>query len=198
MKAIYILLLAVAITSILGCVAQDRSASLMSNSIALMKYLPQNESSPQGFNLVLIENDLLNEPKKNIIRTNLTDYIKNKGFMGPKDIGPFNATLARYKQAESQNDAIVALVALKDEEHAQAAVANYILNYRQSHIKEIEVNATLINTTIINKHSATEIKESSDDGGSYLYLWNNKSITVWVLGNTSKEASFKLASATGL
>jgi len=196
--AICILFTAAALLVVSGCIAQEKSTSIMGNSIALMKYLPQNASLPQGFKEVMMENDVLNDPQKNIFKTNLTNYIEDKGFLRPKEIGSVNATLARYKQTENQDDAIVALIALKDEEHAQAAVSNYLSNYRLDHVKELQANVTLINPATINKHDVMEIREYHSDGRKYLYLWNNKTTTVWVLGNSSKEASMRLASATGL
>src|SRR5512137_2072755 len=82
MKAIYILLFALAITSILGCVAQEKA-----KSDSLDGYLPQGKNLPEGFRLVIMMNN--STPGLNI-----TSEIEE--FYGKNDIGQANAAIGKY------------------------------------------------------------------------------------------------------
>lgn len=184
--AMCILLTAASLLVISGCIAQEKTGS-----DSLKNYLPQGKSLPEGFKLIVIED-------KSLQGLNMTDEIKD--FYGTKDIGPANATLARYNQSSLgafNGDAKVTLISLKDEDHAKAAVSNYLENFKSSNTWMIG-NKSLIRPSTINGHEVTEIGSIHEKGIQYLFLWNNKTIAVLVEGNFEENTSMKLASATGL
>ena len=125
-----------------------------------------------------------------------------KEFYGTKDIGSVNATLARYNQSSLgafNGDAKVTLIALKDEDHAKAAVSNYLDNFKSSNTWMLPGNKSLIRSSTVNGHDATEIgRITGENRIQYLILWNNKTIAVLVEGNYEENTSMKLARATGL
>jgi hypothetical protein len=181
-----ILLTAVALLVVSGCIAQDKMGT-----DSLKSYLPQGEKLPDGFKLIVIED-------KSLQGLNMTGEIKE--FYGTKDIGPVNATLARYNQSSLgafNGDAKVTLIALKDEDHAKAAVSNYLENFKSSNTWMLG-NKSLIRSATVNGHDATEIGSIHEKGIQYLFLWNNKTIAVLVEGNYDENTSMKLARATGL
>jgi hypothetical protein len=193
MKAIYILLFAVAITSILGCVAQEKA-----KSDSLNGYLPQGKNLPEGFRLVIA----LNNSTPGL---NMTNEIAE--FYGEKDIGPANAAIGKYwwTTPGTNYDAKVTVIALKDDEHAKAAVSNYLSNFKASgNLLKLPGNISLINQTTINGHDATEIGRLHSDDSiqgftiQRLYLWSNKNMAVLVEGNSSRTISMQFATATGL
>lgn len=181
-----ILLTTAALLVVSGCIAQDKISTE-----SLKSYLPQGEKLPEGFKLIVIED-------KSIQGLNMTGEIKE--FYGAKDIGPVNATLARYNQSSlgSYNgDAKVTLIALSDEDHAKAAVSNYLENFKSSNTWMLG-NRSLIRSATVNGHETIEIGSIHEKGIQYLYLWNNKTIAVLVEGNFDENSSLKLARATGL
>jgi hypothetical protein len=199
MKAKYtisILLAATALLVVSGCIAQEKD-----NSISIMKYLPQGKDLPEGFKLMKIENSELNDPNKNIFKANMTDEIIE--FLLPTPIGPTNTTTANYLWGTPgvDYDAKITIISLKDEEHAKAAVSNY-LSYRKSNYLVKLGNESLINPTRINDHDATEIGEIKDtlNGRSIqlIYLWNSRNLVVLAEGNDNRTVSMKFASATGV
>lgn len=183
-----ILLTAAAMLVVTGCIAQDKTGTE-----SLKSYLPQGEKLPEGFKLIVIED-------RSIQGLNMTGEIKD--FYGSKDIGQVNATLARYNQdslGDFKGDAKVTLIGLVDEDHAKAAVSNYLENFKSSNIWTLPGNKTLIKSATINGHDATMIgRITGENRIQYLYLWNNKTIAVLVEGNYDGNTSMKLASATGL
>jgi hypothetical protein len=183
-----ILLTAVALLVVSGCIAQDKMGT-----DSLKNYLPQGEKLPEGFKLIVIED-------KSLQGLNMTNEIKE--FYGTKDVGPVNATLARYNQSslgDYKGDAKVTLIALQDEGHAKAAVSNYLENFNSSNIVMLPGNKSLIRSATVNGHEAIEIgRITGENRIQDLYLWNNKAIAVLVEGNYEENTSMKLASATGL
>jgi hypothetical protein len=183
-----ILLTATALLVVSGCIAQEKMGAE-----SLKSYLPQGEKLPEGFKLIVIED-------KSLQGLNMTQEIKD--FYGTKDIGSVNATLARYNQStlgDFKGDAKVTLIALKDEDHAKAAVSNYLENFKSSNTVMLPGNRSLIRSATVNGHDATEIGRITGDSRiQYLYLWNNKTIAVLVEGNYEENTSMKLARATGL
>lgn len=187
MKAIYILLFVVAITSILGCVAQEKA-----KSDSLNGYLPQGKNLPEGFRLVIA----LNGSTPGL---NMTDEIAD--FYGEKNIGSADVVIGKYWWGEpgKDYDAKVTVISLKDDDHAQAAVSNYLSNFKTNNLIKLPGNISLINPTTINGHNATEIgKLHGDNSIQLLYLWSNKNLAVLIEGNGSRTVSMEFASATGL
>ena len=182
-----ILLTAAALLVVSGCIAQEKMGAE-----SLKSYLPQGEKLPEGFKLIVIED-------KSLQGLNMTQEIKD--FYGTKDIGSVNATLARYNQStlgDFKGDAKVTLIALKDEDHAKAAVSNYLENFKSSNTVMLPGNRSLIRSATVNGHETTVIGSIHEKGIQYLYLWNNKTIAVLVEGNFDENSSMKLARATGL
>ena len=183
-----ILLTAAALLVFSGCIAQEKMGAE-----SLKSYLPQGEKLPEGFKLIVIED-------KSLQGLNMTQEIKD--FYGTKDIGSVNATLARYNQStlgDFKGDAKVTLIALKDEDHAKAAVSNYLENFKSSNTVMLPGNRSLIRSATVNGHDATEIGRITGDSRiQYLYLWNNRTIAVLVEGNYEENTSMKLVRATGL
>jgi len=183
-----ILLTAAALLVVSGCIAQEKMGAE-----SLKSYLPQGEKLPEGFKLIVIED-------KSLQGLNMTQEIKD--FYGTKDIGSVNATLARYNQStlgDFKGDAKVTLIALKDEDHAKAAVSNYLENFKSSNTVMLPGNRSLIRSATVNGHDATEIGRITGDSRiQYLYLWNNRTIAVLVEGNYEENTSMKLVRATGL
>ena len=182
-----ILLTAAALLVFSGCIAQEKMGAE-----SLKSYLPQGEKLPEGFKLIVIED-------KSLQGLNMTQEIKD--FYGTKDIGSVNATLARYNQSalgDFKGDAKVTLIALKDEDHAKAAVSNYLENFKSSNTVMLPGNRSLIRSATVNGHETTVIGSIHEKGIQYLYLWNNKTIAVLVEGNYEENTSMKLVRATGL
>ena len=187
MKAICILLFAVAITSTLGCVAQEKA-----NSDSLNGYLPQGKNLPEGFRLVVAVNNSTSG-------YNMAEEIVK--FYGEKSIDPADAVVGIYCWGEPgiDYDAKVTVISLKDDEHAQAAVSDYLSNFKSNNPIKLLGNISLINPTTINGHDATEIGALlGDDTIRLLYLWSNKNLAVLVEGNCCRPISKEFASATGL
>jgi len=145
---------------------------------------------PEGFKLLAVQT----ASTKGV---NMTDEIRD--FYGTEDIGPVNATIGIYVWAPLGEgyDSKITLLALKDEDHAKAAISNYLAlpDYQKPPYRGVDRFAS----AVINGHNATEIREEAEmDSLKYLYLWNNKNIVVLVEGNGSIGKSRDLASATGL
>jgi hypothetical protein len=145
---------------------------------------------PEGFTLLAVQTD----STKGV---NMTDEIKD--FYGAEEIGPVNATIGIYAWAPLGQgyDSKIKLLALKDEEHAKAAISNYMSlpDFKKPPYRGVDRFAS----AVINGHNATEIrKEAKMDSLKYLYLWNNKNIVVLVEGNGDIGMSRDLASSTGL
>lgn len=145
---------------------------------------------PEGFKLLAVKT----ASTKGV---NITDEIRD--FYGAKEIGPVNATVGIYVWAPlgEAYDAKVTLISLKDEEHAKAAISNYMSlpEYQKPPYRGIDRFAS----AVINGHNATEIrKEAMTESLRYLYLWRTNSTVVLVEGNGDIGKSRDLASATGL
>jgi hypothetical protein len=185
---ISMLLTATALLVISGCIAQEKAGSDSLNS-----YLPQGKNLPEGFRLVIA----LNNSTPGL---NMTDEIAD--FYGEKNIGPADAVEGRYYWTEpgKDYDARVTIISLQDDDHAKAAVSNYLSNFKSSgNLLKLPGNISLINPTTINGHEATEIgRLHGDNSIQLLYLWSNKNLAVLVEGNGSRTVSMEFASATGL
>lgn len=145
---------------------------------------------PEGFKLLAVQTD----STKGV---NMTDEIVE--FYGSKDIGPVNATIGIYVWAPLGQgyDSKITLLTLRDEEHAKAAISNYMSlpDYQKPPYKGVDRFAS----AVINGHNATEIrKEAQMDSLKYLYLWRTNNTVVLVEGNGDIGKSRDLASATGL
>ncbi len=181
---IHVLFISLVLAASSGCLAEDK-ASPSNADLTVPK-----ANLPEGFKLIaaLPEND----PS-----VNMTDYIK--AFYGPEDIGPANASVGIYWWATPGEayDAKVTLIKLSDEQHAKAAVSNY---KSQSEYQELLARGLpIFGNATVNGHQALEIKEISSDGSmKYLYLWNTGDIVAFIEGNSDRNQSQELASATGL
>ncbi len=194
-KAICILLISLALTATLGCMAQEKTDS--NSSSDLIKYVPQGENIPAGFEYIMIENNMREETAKNIFKANMTDEIEK--FYGTKSIAPVNFALGRYKQPNFSGDGKITIIEMKDEANAQNAVSNYIANFQSEYPIKLAGNISLIGPATINAHAVKEIKAITGDNQiKYDYLWNNKNLVVFVEGNLDRSKSMELASATGL
>jgi hypothetical protein len=127
----------------------------------------------------------------------MTDYIKD--FYGSEDIGPANASVGIYQWGKpgEDYDAKITLIRLSDEEHAGAAVSNF--ENQETYQNLLARGVSIFGNATINGHGALEIKDiRGDNSFRYLYLWNTGSIVALVEGNSNKNQSLELASATGL
>jgi hypothetical protein len=170
----------------LGLIAASAWAE---ESVTISASVP-TKNLPEGFKLLAIQT----ASTKGV---NMTDEIKD--FYGAEDIGPVNATIGIYVWAPLGQgyDSKITLLTLKDEEHAKAAVSNYMSlpEYQKPPYKGIDRFAS----AVINGHNATEIrKEAMMDSLKYLYLWSNNNTVVLVEGNGDIGKSRDLASATGI
>jgi len=181
---IYVLFIYLVLAASLGCLAEDKASSSNAD-LAVPK-----ENLPEGFKLIadLPEND----PS-----VNMTEYIK--AFYGPEDIGPANASVGIYWWATPgvTYDARVTLIQLSDEQHAKAAVSNY--KSQPEYQELLAKGLPIFGNATVNGHQALEIKEIRGDGSiKYLYLWNTGDIVALIEGNSDRNQSRELASATGL
>jgi hypothetical protein len=145
---------------------------------------------PEGFKLLAVQT-VASEG------VNMTEEISD--FFGAKDIGLWNATKGIYVWAPLGQgyDSKITLLTLGDEEHAKAAISNYMSQpkYQLPPYRGID----RFSSAIINGHNATEIREAArGDSLRFLYLWNNENTVVLVEGNDTRSKSMELASATEL
>jgi hypothetical protein len=145
---------------------------------------------PEGFKLLTIQT-------ASTQGVNMTDEVVD--FFGAKDIGPWNATKGIYVWAPLGQgyDSKITLLTLSSQEHAKAAISNYISQskYQLPPYRGID----RFSSAIINGHNTTEVRDSArGDSLRFLYLWNNGNTVVLVEGNDTRSKSMELASATGL
>jgi len=145
---------------------------------------------PEGFKLLTVQT-------ASTQGVNMTDEVKD--FFGSKDIGPWNATKGIYIWAPLGQgyDSKITLLMLSDEEHAKAAISNYMSlpRYQLPPYRGID----RFSSAIINGHNTTEVRDTArGDSLRLLYLWNNGNTVVLVEGNDTRSKSMELASATGL
>jgi hypothetical protein len=176
----YILFISIVLLAVSGCVAEEKTSSLA---------LPK-DNLPAGFSLLAVKTESTQG-------VNMTEEIED--FYGAEDIGPVNATVGIYTWAPLGEgyDSKITLIQLQDEEHAEAAVANYkaLPEFKNPPYKGID----RFSTAIVNGHGVTEIRDAVGNNGlRYLYLWNDGSIVILVEGNGDRSRSMELASATGL
>jgi hypothetical protein len=197
-KAICLLFISVVLTATLGCLAQDKAAS--NSATDLIKYIPQGNKIPSGFEYILIENNMQEDTAQNIFKSNMTDEIL--GFYGNKTITPVNFALGRYRQPDYSGDGKVTIIEMNDETSAQNAVSNYMANFQTENPFKLSGNVSLIGTATVNGHDVTEIKVPEYAEGGYIvkydYLWANKNLLILTEGNPDRSKSMELASATGL
>jgi len=147
---------------------------------------------PEGFNLLAVKT-------ASTQGVNMTDEIKE--FYGKEDIGLASATIGIYTWAPMGQgyDSKITLISLRDAEHAQAAVSNYLTNFAAKNPVKLAGNVSLVNPATINNHEATEIEDIRGNNEiRYLYLWDNSSTVILAEGNSDRSKSMQLASATGL
>jgi hypothetical protein len=145
---------------------------------------------PEGFKLLTVQT-------ASTQGVNMTDEVVD--FFGSKDIGPWNATKGIYIWAPLGQgyDSKITLLMLSDEEHAKAAISNYMSQskYQLPPYRGID----RFSSAIINGHNTTEVRDTArEDSLRFLYLWNNGNTVVLVEGNDTRSKSMELASATGL
>ena len=174
------------------------SLALLASSVSLAQEDAGNatmvsiptENLPEGF-------DFLAEKNASTAGVNITEEIID--FYGDEDIGPANATVGIYTWAPigESYDAKITLLSLEDEEQAMAAISNYksLPEFENPPYRGID----RFSTVTINGHEATEIRDATGDNDlRFLYLWNNDNVVVLVEGNSDRDDSMNLASATGL
>jgi hypothetical protein len=175
-----ILFISIALLSVSAYAAENATASLS---------LP-TKNLPGGFKLLAVQTATSEG-------VNMTEEIQD--FFGSKDIGPWNATKGIYIWAPLGQgyDSKITLLMLSDEEHAKAAISNYMSlpKYQLPPYRGID----RFGSAIINGHNTTEVRDTArGDSLRFLYLWNNENTVVLVEGNDTRSKSMELASATGL
>ena len=175
-----ILFISIALLSVSAYAAENATASLS---------LP-TKNLPGGFKLLAVQTATSEG-------VNMTEEIQD--FFGAKDIGPWNATKGIYVWAPLGQgyDSKITLLMLSDEEHAKAAISNYMSQskYQLPPYRGID----RFSSAIINGHNTTEVRDTArGDSLRFLYLWNNENTVVLVEGNDTRSKSMELASATGL
>lgn len=184
-ETICVLFISMFLASVMGCLAEDGSGSDANPDIP-------RTILPDGFKLLAA----LPEMDSNV---NMTDYITE--FYGEKEIDPVNISVGIYQWEAADGvqpyDAKITYMRLADEEGALSAIYNFKnqADYTEQIAKGIEIFA---NATI-NDHDALEIRHIQDSKNfKYIYLWNNMDLVVLVEGNSDRNQSLQLASATGL
>lgn len=184
MKYVHILcIISLALLAVSVASAQENASNATAVSVP-------TGNLPEGF-------DFLAEKNTSTAGVNMTDEIID--FYGDEDIGPANATIGIYTWAPigESYDAKITLLSLQDEEQAMAAISNYksLPEYKNPPYKGID----RFSTVTVNGHEATEIRDATGDNDlRYLYLWNNGNVVILVEGNSDRDDSMSLASATGL
>jgi hypothetical protein len=187
---IIILFAAAAFLAVSGCIAAEKQSS----SSELLGLLPQGKDLPEGFELIYIVNDEVNDTSKNIFQKNMTDEIEK--FHGVKDIGNVKAVVARYRQPGYDNDGKVTLISSQDPGLAQAAALNYISNFKKENPFLLPGNISLVGEARVGNHDATEFKDITGDNTiRYAYLWSSGNMVVLVEGSPDRDKSIAFAEA---
>jgi hypothetical protein len=187
---IIILFAAAALLAVSGCIAAEKQSS----SSELLGLIPQGKNLPEGFELIYIVNDEVNDTSKNIFQKNMTDEIEM--FYGVKDIGNVKAVVARYRQPGYDKDGKVTLISSQDTGLAQAAVSNYVSNFKEENPFVLPGNVSLIGEAKIGNHDATEFKDIVENNAiKYNYLWSLGNMVVLVEGSPDREKSIAFAEA---
>ncbi|MDQ1261568.1 MAG: hypothetical protein QG575_749 [Euryarchaeota archaeon] len=179
-----LLLISLVLASNAGCLAKDPVGASNANPA-----IPK-ENLPEGFKLLAALPEMDNS-------VNMTDYIR--GFYGSEEIGPANTSVGIYQWGNpgENYDAKITLIQLSDEEHARAAVSNF--KSQETYQDQLARNLPIFGNATINGHDTLEIKDiRGDNSFRYLYLWNTGSIVALVEGNSDRNQSLELASASGL
>jgi len=193
---IAILLAAAALLAVSGCIAQEKQSS----STELLGSIPQGKDLPEGFELLYIVNDEVNDTSKNIFQKNMTDEIER--FYGERNVGNLKVVVARYRQLGFDFDGKITIISSQDPGIAQAAVSNYISNFQKENPFLLPGNVSLIGEARIGSHRATEIKDiieiKGEDQITYSYLWSSGNMVVLVEGSPDREKSIAFAEAVKL
>jgi hypothetical protein len=190
---IAILLAAAAFLAVSGCIAQEKQKS----SSELLGSIPQGNGLPEGFELIYIVNDEVNDTSKNIFQKNMTDEIEM--FYGEKNVGNLKAVVARYRQPGFDSDGKITLISSQDQGLAQAAVSNYISNFKKEFPFQLPENVSLIGEARIGNHDATELKDiTGDNTFRYAYLWSSGNQVILVEGSPDRAKSIAFAEAVKL
>jgi hypothetical protein len=190
---IAILLAAATFLAVSGCIAAEKQNS----SSELLGSIPQGKDLPEGFELIYIVNDEVNDTAENIFQKNMTDEIEM--FYGEKGIGNVKAVVARYRQPGFDNDGKVTLISSQDQGLAQAAVSNYISNFKKENPFLLPGNVSLVGEARVGNHDATEFKDIVGDNTiRYSYLWSSRNMVILVEGSPDREKSIAFAEAVKL
>lgn len=177
---IYLLSISLALLAVSGYVVGETASS---------PAVPK-DNLPAGFSFLAVKTNSTQG-------VNMTEEIED--FYGAEDIGPANATVGIYTWAPIGEgyDSKITLIQLRDEAHANAAIANYRARpeFKNPPYRGID----RFSTAIVNGHEVTEIRDAVGENRlRYIYLWNSSSTVVLVEGNGDRSKSMELASATGL
>lgn len=181
-----VLLISIFLASFTGCLAEDSSVSTDVNPDLPRAVLPD------GFSLLAA----LPEMDANV---NLTDYITE--FYGEKSIEPVNISVGIYQweaiEGEQSYDAKVTYIRMNDVVQADNAIYNF--KSQEDYTDQIARGLDIFGNAVINGHEALEVRHiRNSNSNKFMYLWNNEDLVVFVEGNSDRNQSLQLASATGL
>ncbi len=147
---------------------------------------------PEGFNLLAVKT-------ASTQGVNMTDEIKE--FYGEKDIGLASATIGIYTWAPLGQgyDSKITLHFPARRKPCPGCSLQLPLVLPANNAVKLPGNVSLINTATINDHEVLEIGDViRNEDIRYMYLWNNASTVILAEGNSDRNLSMQLASATGL
>jgi hypothetical protein len=181
-KTIYLSFIAVALIA---------STALAAENAATDASVP-TKNLPEGFSLLAVKT-------ASTPGVNMTEEIED--FYGAEAIGQTSAVIGIYTWAPLGvgYDSKITLLFLQDPAHARAAASNFLSNFRANNAVQLPGNVSLINPATINGHEVLEIGDLIENKDiRFMYLWNNESTVILAEGNSDRNASMQLASATGL
>jgi len=184
---IAVLLAATAFLAVSGCIAQEKQSS----STELLGMVPQGKDLPEGFELIYRANDEVDDNSKNILKKNMTEEIEK--FYGERDIGDVRAVKGWYRQPGYDKDGLITIISSENSASAQAAVSNYISNFRRDNPLMLPGNVSPIGEAMIGNHDATEFKDLRGNVIRYAYLWSSGNLVVLVEGSPDREKSIAFA-----
>jgi hypothetical protein len=183
-----ILFIAAAFLAVSGCIATEKQ----STSTELLGMIPQGNDLPEGFGLIYIANDEVDDNSKNILKKNMTEEIEK--FYGEKNIGKVRAVKGWYRQPGYEDDGLITIISSEDSALAQAAASNYISNFQRENHFMLPGNVSLIEEARIRNHDATEFKDPTGENViRYAYLWSSGNLVVLVEGGPDREKSIAFA-----
>jgi hypothetical protein len=115
-------------------------------------------------------------------------------FYGAKDIGKVKVVVGRYRQPGYDRDGKITLISSQDTGLAQAAVSNYVSNFKEENPFLLPGNVSLVAEVKIGNHDAIEFKDIVDNNTiKYSYLWSSGNLVAFVEGSPDKEKSIAFA-----